>query len=329
MKQQMKGAFMSPLAFSSRRHTKVRRNIGSGIFGTSDKNSCGVVWSRSSSSLMANEMSGDRNSSITLEYLPFRAMAETTRFILRYGNIQYKDVVVWGQAFQERRLQGRYPFNMVPVMHISLGRGNDSVMTVAQSGSLARYAAKLSGCYPSADPNLCVLNDAVFELAQEMCTINPLINCYVGSQHTQIKEWYFSKLPSQLKMLERQLWVAASLAHCFKSDHKGQKPTGGGSLAYFGGETPSHADFNVYHHLSNACLVEPECVGSVSGELVKWMERMEALPSMKEYLEERPELVGIGEDPGLLDKSGRFLTQRDPEGLAILHQGLFHFSDEV
>lgn len=36
------------------------------------------------------------NASLTLEYLPFRAMAETTRFMLAYGGIKYKDEVVWG-----------------------------------------------------------------------------------------------------------------------------------------------------------------------------------------------------------------------------------------
>ena len=33
---------------------------------------------------------------LRIVYLPFRAMAETTRFILEYGNIPYTDEVVWG-----------------------------------------------------------------------------------------------------------------------------------------------------------------------------------------------------------------------------------------
>lgn len=54
--------------------------------------------------------------------------------------------------------------------------------------------------------------------------------------------------------------------------------------------------------------------------------------------QERPQLVGIGKDPGLLDKAanevsrpfhvekaGRFLSQRDPEGRALLREGRFCF----
>ena len=34
--------------------------------------------------------------------------------------------------------------------------------------------------------------------------------------------------------------------------------------------------------------------------LEQWMERMKTLPALARYLERRPELVGIGTDPGLL-----------------------------
>ena len=55
---------------------------------------------------------------------------------------------------------------------------------VAQSGSIARYAAKRAGCYPQ-EATLCALNDAVFEMAQELCSINPMINCYTGQEFQQ------------------------------------------------------------------------------------------------------------------------------------------------
>lgn len=80
---------------------------------------------------------------IILEYLPFRAMAETTRFLLRHGTIPYTDNLVWGRTFAERRRQGRYPFDKVPVVHI------DQKPAIAQSGTMARFAAKLAGVYPS------------------------------------------------------------------------------------------------------------------------------------------------------------------------------------
>eukprot|EP00466_Bigelowiella_natans_P013483 jgi/Bigna1/137433/aug1.39_g12141 len=264
-------------------------------------------------------------------------MAETTRFILHYGGIGYRDEAVWGLTFHERRQQGRYPFNVVPVMHVS-ECSDGATVTVAQSGTIARYAAKLAGCYPT-DPQQCALSDAVFELGQEMCTINPLVNCYVGSQHAQIKDWYFSKLPTHLMMLERQLFVAGELLRkpsenssevdlSSASSSSSSSSSLSSELHFFGGRTPSHADFNVYHHLSNALLVDPNCVEEVSGELTEWMGRMETLPSMKSYLEKRPKLVGIGENPGLLDKTGRLVTQRDPEGIAwLMDDGCFTFDN--
>eukprot|EP00435_Cladocopium_sp_Y103_P068306 s233_g31.t1 len=229
---------------------------------------------------------------LRLSYLPFQAMAETTRFLFRYGGVKYQDEVVWGHVFSERRRQGEYPFDKVPVLYID-------GMAVAQSGSIARFAAKLAACYP-ADPARCALNDAVFEMAQELCTINPMINCYTGGEFERVKRWYFGFLPQHLANLDAQLEAATRSEGSF-----------------FGGSAPSHADFNVYHHLANARLVEPQCIPE-SSKLCHWMELMELLPSMKQYLEERPRLVGIGTDPGLVDKAGRFLSQRDPEGRAIL-----------
>ena len=156
------------------------------------------------------------------------------------------------------------------------------------------------------------LNDHVFELAQELCTINPLINCYTGRQYSQIRSWYFSEcLPPALQQIEQQL--------CLAEERFGLE------AVFFGGATPSHADFNVYHHFSNALLDTPGCVQST--RLLSWMDRMESLPSMCKYLEERPLLVGIGQDPGLVDKAGTLINQRDHRGSAILVDGHFIFED--
>ena len=82
---------------------------------------------------------------LKLEYLPFRAMAETTRFMLRYGKIPYVDHVVWGRTFAARRSAGHYAFDKVPVIHVA------ERPAIPQSGTMARFAAKLAGCYPSGE----------------------------------------------------------------------------------------------------------------------------------------------------------------------------------
>lgn len=121
---------------------------------------------------------------------------------------------------------------------------------------------------------------------------------------------YFRQLPSQLTQLEHMLARA-------------NRATGSG--VFFGGATPTHADFNVFHHLDNASTAEPDCIESVA--MQQWMARMRELPALKAYLNERPQLVGIGTDPGLLDRNGRFLSQRDPEGCAWLVDGVFVFTE--
>eukprot|EP00656_Telonema_subtile_P036337 TRINITY_DN40314_c0_g1_i2.p1 TRINITY_DN40314_c0_g1~~TRINITY_DN40314_c0_g1_i2.p1 ORF type:complete len:232 (-),score=31.21 TRINITY_DN40314_c0_g1_i2:105-800(-) len=223
------------------------------------------------------------------------------RFMMHYGNVSYQDELVWGQVFSLRRDQGAYPFDKVPVLHAG-------ETTVAQSGSIARYAAKLAGCYPE-DPVKCAFSDAVFEMGQELCTINPLLNCYVGNQHARIYEWYFGTcLPPAVQNLSTQLSIATE---------------GGGS--FFGGDTPTHADFNVFHHFDNAMLVEPDCVNSA--QLRVWMGQMEQLPGLKEYLDARPRLDGIGVDPRLTDSEGRSVRQRDREGHAWIVDGKFTNSE--
>ena len=57
-------------------------------------------------------------------------MAETTRFILRYGGLQYTDELIWGHVFATRRAAGEFPFDKVPVLQLKEG-------TLAQSERVA------------------------------------------------------------------------------------------------------------------------------------------------------------------------------------------------
>eukprot|EP00971_Amphidinium_carterae_P337669 6474586-Amphidinium_carterae.1 len=60
--------------------------------------------------------------------------------------------------------------------------------------------------------------------------------CLVGKTFAQYKAWYFGTLPQHLQNLDGQLQVA----------------TAGAPGDFFGGDAPTYADYNVYHHLNMA-----------------------------------------------------------------------------
>eukprot|EP00927_Polykrikos_kofoidii_P077609 TRINITY_DN74540_c0_g1_i1.p1 TRINITY_DN74540_c0_g1~~TRINITY_DN74540_c0_g1_i1.p1 ORF type:complete len:250 (-),score=40.47 TRINITY_DN74540_c0_g1_i1:69-818(-) len=243
-----------------------------------------------------------------LVYLPFRAMAETTRMLFAYGKVAYRDEAIWGPEFGVRRHRGDFPWEKTPVLEIPGYR------MVAQSGALARYAAKRAGAYPS-DPAVCALSDSAYELAQELCTINPLVNCFVGQQFDAIRRHYFEEvMPTALPQLEMEI-ERARAGELSETDK-----------CFFGGDSPSHGDFNVFHHLDNAMLLEPDLLQG-SPKLAEWFETMRAIPELAAYLQNRPELNGIGSDPGLEDRNGKRVSQRQPPWRAWLVDGCWVFDE--
>jgi len=296
-----------------------------------------------------------------LVYLPFRAMAETSRMLLAHGGIDYEDEAIWGAEFHQRKLSGAFPWGKTPVIELPVpttatvteGVEDHRVVTVAQSGAIARWSARLAGCYPE-DPARAAVADSVYELGQELCTINPLVNCYVGQDFDRIENHYFGEvLPQALPQLERELERAAAACAAYAPLLPGEAffastsasimnaaaaaaqeedgaAAGGGAAEglNLGMDRPTLADFNIFHHLDNAQLLEPDLLQG-SPALQRWQERMISLPSLNKYLRQRPALNGIGEDPGLEDRNGVRITQRSEQGKAWLTKdGLWSFDDD-
>ena len=81
---------------------------------------------------------------LRLVYFPVRAKAEPIRMALRYGQILFEDQspadyygVGWGAG-----AKGMAPFGQLPVLVV------DDKPPLAQSGSIMRYVASLSGLAP-------------------------------------------------------------------------------------------------------------------------------------------------------------------------------------
>lgn len=287
--------------------------------------------------------------------------------LLTLGGIPYEDEAVWGTAFQYYKQHELYPFGKTPVMVVSpttatIARNTtttattpttmtaasdndnnvasampptrtptlvaaDAGIVVAQSGSLARYAAKLAGRYPTGDDHTaCAVSDAIFELGQELCTINPLVNCYSGSTFAQVERHYFRDVvPVALAQLERQLsTVGATLAEQQEQDdgdgRNGDQDAQRDGGIYFAGSRASYGDVNIFHMLNNAMLLEPDLLVRTP-TLQDWYWRVSELDGLKQYLQARPVLNGVGEDPGLQDSNGVRVTQRTGPGRAWLVDG--------
>ena len=155
-----------------------------------------------------------QNMPLTSYYLPLRARAEAHRMMLSYGNVPHEIVNVsfpeWGAMKASREL---CPFGQLPSIKLENGT------VIAQSGAITRYVAKLANLYPS-DPALCAESDMVYELAQEMNLISPIVNFFdKDSEDFKLKsETYFASLPAWLEAAQKLL----------------------GSKDFFGGSSPQY-----------------------------------------------------------------------------------------
>jgi len=209
---------------------------------------------------------------LTLIYFPgFRARSEPTRMILAYGGIPYTFTDCegfYGCSFPEAKASGKLAFGQLPILDI------DGEHQIAQSGAQNRYVASLvkkPGFNPSA-PAKVAFCDMIHETHQDLWQIMPIVNLWTGELREQKKEEFFKNtFPPKLAALVKVL----------------------GSKKYFCGDEVTYADFAMFHIMDLVRLVEPNLI-SQNDNLVKWMNRVENLPGVKEYLQSRPESIGIG-----------------------------------
>mmetsp|Transcript_20783 Transcript_20783/g.34808 ORF Transcript_20783/g.34808 Transcript_20783/m.34808 type:complete len:219 (-) Transcript_20783:190-846(-) len=191
-----------------------------------------------------------------LYYLPMRARAEPIRMILHCGGIEYEDVTIPFQSWQDYKTGMEIcPFGQLPSIQFPTGE------VIAQSGSIIRYAAKLAHIYPE-DPLEAARADMIYELAQDMNVINAIVNFWPTrtDAYTQNTETYFLNFPRMV--------------------------TSAQMILFFGGVQPHFGDFALFHIIDNSLLVRPSCLQG-HPQLRAWYERMCIIPKMAEYLEKR------------------------------------------
>lgn len=198
--------------------------------------------------------------SFTLYYLPLRARAEAIRMILTHGDVSYENVVIpaadWPDFKATREI---CPFGQLPTIKLPSGE------IIAQSGAIIRFVAKMTNLYP-ADPVEAARADMIFELAQEMNVINPILNFWPMNSELWQKnhDAYFNNLPQYMTSICKFL---------------GNKP-------FFGGDNLVFSDFSMFAIVDATLTVRPDSLNDFL-PILQWYQRMKAVPSVRRYLRER------------------------------------------
>ncbi len=122
--------------------------------------------------------------------------------------------------------------------------------------------------------------DAIFEASQEWFNpLNPTVNFAVGDD-------FAAKRDAQLPGLHLRLGDFEKLL----AQHDGP---------FFFGSQPYACDFGVFHHVDLAHFFDADLL-SAYPHLQTFMAAVRGLEGVKDYLTQRPELIGVGTKPELV-----------------------------
>ncbi len=204
---------------------------------------------------------------LTLYFLPMRAQAESIRMILHYGEIEFQDVIIsmmdWDTVKKTSKIA---PFGQLPSLQLPSGE------IIAQTGAIVRFAAKLARIYPE-DPIAAARADMIYEFAQDLSMINPILNFWpiITDEWSKAYTSYFEQLPASLAIVQNLL----------------------GHETFFGGSTPHHGDFEMFHVLDSCVLVNATTLDNFP-LLQAFYNRMKDMPAIQHYLANRAPVQMLG-----------------------------------
>ena len=225
---------------------------------------------------------------LDLVYFKMRAFTEAIQMQLCYGNVPYTYYMAW-EYFDKPwpEMKKEIGFGQLPVLIV------DTKTYIWQSGSIMRYTANLANTCPTNKEDRGIA-DAIFESSQELFQpLNATINFKVGEEYESLKKTILSGFEPKIfyfnKYLERN-----------------------NSGPFFLGKYPAYCDFGTYHQLSMIRVLEPTIFDdwpTIKG----FLSAIENLKGVSEYLDGRPELVGIKEEPKLIIKGKAVPTGMMPD----------------
>ena len=237
--------------------------------------------------------------------------------ILSYGGVPYTDETYqsyFGGKFSswpEVKASGELPFGQLPVLAVD-------GQLIGQSGAISRYCASLVPGLVPEDPLQCAMADSVFEAAQELAPVNPIINVYRGETWVEKKQFFFeSTLPGKLENIARFIDSSGGPFTCgkqvatkhnctpFSSRKETQNQNKNQATLFDDNPTLAqvrYCDFAVFHQCDLIRLLEPDHFAAYPS-LANLMASVEGLPGVCDYLASRPDAIDIGTKPMLRDKA--------------------------
>ena len=225
---------------------------------------------------------------LDLVYFKMRAFTEAIQMQLCYGNVPYTYHMAW-EYFEKSwpEMKKEIGFGQLPILIV------DNKTHIWQSGSIMRYTANLANTSPTHEEERAIA-DAIFETSQELFQpLNATINFRIGEEYEALKKTILSGFEPKMFYFNKYL----------ERDKSGP---------FFLGKNPAYCDFGTYHQLSMIRVLEPTIFDdwpAING----FLSAIENLKGVSEYLDGRPELVGIKEEPKLIIKGKAVPTGMMPD----------------
>ena len=225
---------------------------------------------------------------LDLVYFKMRAFTEAIQMQLCYGNVPYTYHMAW-EYFEKSwpEMKKEIGFGQLPILIV------DNKTHIWQSGSIMRYTAILANTSPTNEEERAIA-DAIFESSQELFQpLSATINFRIGEEYEALKKTILSGFEPKMFYFNKYL----------ERDKSGP---------FFLGKNPAYCDFGTYHQLSMIRVLEPTIFDdwpAING----FLSAIENLKGVSEYLDGRPELVGINEEPKLIIKGKAVPTGMMPD----------------
>ena len=211
---------------------------------------------------------------IKLIYFKMRALAEAPQMIMRCYKIDYEYVMSWDH-FDDHwsNVKPHIPFKQLPILEL------DDGTQIGQSIAILNYIESIAGI-EIIDPAKAAEASSILQSAQELfAPLNPTVNFATGDDFETKLHAMRSDLESRFSDFERYL-----------NKYEGK---------YFIDDTPRAAEFALFHHLDLSKKLDPYILSDFP-RLSLFIEDVEGIKAISEYMQTRPELVDVGSEPKLI-----------------------------